>query len=106
MRDIVFRFRFDVDGDRIRAGLEEARQIMIGMFDHEMHVERELGVFAHGGDDGGPEGNVIDEMAVHDVEMEPVRAGFFRAMDLSFEMGEIGGENGWSNQDAGHGVME
>ena len=95
----MLRFRFDMDGDGIRAGLEEARQIMIRMLDHEMHIERELRVFAHGRDDRGPEGNVIDEMAIHDVEMEPIGARFFDAVDLRFEMGEIRGEDGRSDED-------
>jgi hypothetical protein len=34
--------------------------------------------------------------------MEPVRARFFRAMNLGFEMGEISGEDGRS--DEGHRV--
>ena len=46
----------------------------------------------------GPERNVIDEVAVHDVEMEPIGAGFFGAMDLGFEMREIGGEDGRSDE--------
>jgi hypothetical protein len=32
----MFRFRFDMDGDRVRSGVEKARQIMIGILDHEM----------------------------------------------------------------------
>ena len=40
--DIVFRFRFDVDRDRIRAGFDETRHVMIGMLDHEMNIERKL----------------------------------------------------------------
>ena len=51
---------------------------MIGMLDHEMHVERKRRVFSHRRDDRRPERNVIDEMAVHDVEMQPVRAGLLR----------------------------
>ena len=37
--DIVFRLRFDVDGDRVRARFREARDVMIGPLDHEMDVE-------------------------------------------------------------------
>ena len=97
--DIVFRFRFDMNGDGIRAGFEEARQVMIGMLDHEMNVERKLRVLSHGRDDRRPKRNVIDEMAVHDVEMEPIGAGLFGAMDLGFELREIRGENGRSDED-------
>ncbi len=97
----MFRLRFDVDRDRIRARFEEARHVMIGMLDHEMDIERKLRVFADGRDDSRPERNVIDEMAVHDVEMQPVRAGFFGAMDLGFELGEVRGEDGRSDEDLG-----
>src|SRR2546423_14712854 len=96
------RLGFDMDRDRIRAGFEKARQIMIGTLDHEMDIERQPGVFAHGRDDGGPKRNVVDEMPIHDVEMKPISAGFFHAMNLRLEVREIGGENGRSNQNAGH----
>src|SRR5436305_7039049 len=99
----MFRFRFDMDRHGIRPRFEEARQVMIGMLDHEMDIERKLGVFSHGRDNGGPERNVIDEVAVHDVEVQPVCAGCFGAMDLGFEMREIGGEDGRSNEGGRHG---
>ncbi len=69
------------------------------MLDHEMDVERKFGVFSHRRDDRRPERNVIDEVAVHDVEMQPIGAGFFGAMDLGFETGEVRGEDGWSDED-------
>ena len=63
-----------------------------------MNVERQLGVLAHSRHHRRAEGNVIDEMAVHDVEMQPVRACTFDAVDLVFEMGEIRGQDGWSDE--------
>ena len=101
MWDFVPRLGFHVDRDRIGSGLEEARKVMVRPFDHEMDVERKLSVLADRRDNGGPEGNVIDEMAIHDVEMEPIGARFFDAMDLGFEMGEIRGENGRGHQNLG-----
>jgi hypothetical protein len=67
---------------------------MIGMLDHEVNIERELRELAHRRDHGRPEGNVVHEVAIHDVEMEPVGAGFFGAPDFVRELGEISGENG------------
>src|SRR5205085_6703337 len=104
LRNLMPRFRFDMDGDRIRSGVEEARHIMIGPLDHEMNIELQGSVFAHRRYDGGPERNVIDEMAIHDVEVQPIGAGFFHSMNLRFEIREIGGENGRSDEDAGHGA--
>jgi hypothetical protein len=48
-------------------------------------------------------------MPVHDVEMKPISAGFFHAMDLRLEIRKIGSENGRSDEDVGHwsnGVVE
>src|SRR4051812_8950015 len=48
-------------------------------------------------------------MAVHDVEVEPISARFFDAMNLGFELRKIGRENRGSDEDARHwsnGVME
>ena len=98
----MFRFPLYVNGDGIRARFKKARQIMIGPLDHEMNVERQLGVFAHGRDDRGTEGNVIDEMSVHDVAMDPICACGFDAMDFVTESREIGGKNGRSNDDSFH----
>ena len=103
LRDIMFRFRFDVDGDGIRARFEEARHVMIGMLDHEMDVEWKICVLSNGRDDSGPERNIIDEVAVHDVEMEPIGAGFLGTVDLGFETGEVRGEDGRSDEDLGRG---
>ena len=33
-QDVVFGFRFHVDGDRVCAGFEKSRHIVIGMLDH------------------------------------------------------------------------
>jgi hypothetical protein len=71
---------------------------MIRMLDHEMDVEWKLGVLSHGRDDSWPERNIIDEVAVHDVEMQPIGAGLFGAMDLGFETREVRGEDGRSDE--------
>src|ERR1051326_1453254 len=41
-------------------------------------------------------------MAVHDVAMNPISASGLNAMDFVTESGEIGGENGWSDDDLLH----
>src|SRR4029077_14956696 len=47
--------------------------------------------------------NVIDEMAIHDVAMNPIGACGFDPMDFVTESREIGGKNGRSNNDFFHG---
>ncbi len=73
----MFRLGLDVNGNRIRAGLDKARRVMIGMFDHEMDVERKICVLAHGRHDGGAKRNIIDKMSIHNVAMNPIGAGCF-----------------------------
>src|SRR6266436_733345 len=104
--NFVFRFRFNVDRDRVRSGVDKTGQVMIGMFDHEMDVERQSRELANSRDDSRSEGNVIDEMSVHDVAMNPIGPGLFNPAHFIGQSGKIGGENGGSDQNASHGVME
>ena len=55
---------------------------MIGVFDHEMYVERELRVLSDEIDNCRPERNIIHEMPVHDVAVDPVGSGFLDAPDF------------------------
>ena len=75
---------------------------MIGMLDHKMHIQRQTCFLSHQPDNIRPEGNVIDEMAVHDVAMDPIRAGDFDAVDFLSQPREIRGQNGWSDDHFSH----
>ena len=48
---------------------------MIGMLDHKMDVERKTCLACARRDDLWTEGNVIDEMPIHDVAVNPIGAG-------------------------------
>ena len=78
---------------------------MVGVLDHQMDVERKLSVLADALDDRRSKGNVIDEMPVHDVAMNPVGARSFDPSDFLGEAREIGGKNGGGDKNR-HGVME
>src|SRR6266481_1122223 len=78
---------------------------MIGMLDHEMHIERQFGLFAHKPNDGRAERNVVDEMAVHDVAMDPVGSGLFDLMDFLAQAGEVGGQDRGGDEHLGHGSI-
>ena len=82
----MFRFRFDMNCNRIRASLYETRRVMIWMFDHEMNVERKFRMFAHRRDHGGAERNIVNEMSIHDVEVNPIGASRFDASCFLSEM--------------------
>src|SRR5437870_5487589 len=104
--NIVFRFRFNVDGDRVRSGVDKTGQVMIGMLDHEMDVERQSRELANSRDDSRSEGNVIDEMSVHDVAMNPIDSGFLNPTDFIGQSGKIGGQDGGRDQDPMHRMMD
>src|ERR1051325_3255627 len=70
-----------------------------------MNIERELGVFVHKIDNRRAERNIVHEMAVHNVAMDPVGAGLFDALEFRGEARKIGGEDGGRDQNR-HGVME
>ena len=38
-RDGVFRFRFYMNRDRVRASFDESRNVMIGVLNHKMDIE-------------------------------------------------------------------
>ena len=83
----------DMHGDDVGAGFGEGFEIRIARRDHQMHVERLLGVRPDRFDDIRPDRNVGHEMAVHDVDMDPVGAGGIDRAHLFAEFCEIGGED-------------
>ena len=86
---------FLVNGDPVGAGFGEGRDELIGIFDHEVAIECDAGKgFAERGNDGWTDGDVGDEVAVHDVEMENGAATIKRSAGVSGEIGEVGGEDG------------
>ena len=71
-----------IDGFLEKAGIDKTRHVMIGVLDHQVHIQWQFGLSTHKTDDGWPEGNVIDEVAIHDVSMDPVRARSFHFVDF------------------------
>ena len=57
-----------------------------------MNVEGDFGLFADDFNDLGTEGDVGDEMAVHDVEVNPVGFGFFDAERFGGEFAKVSGQ--------------
>ena len=78
----MFRFGFDVNSNPIRAGIDKSRNVMIGLLDHKMHVQWQRCLFANESDDGRSERDVVDEMAIHDIAVDPVRAGSCDFLDF------------------------
>ena len=69
----------DVRGARVGEVLDDA----VDGRDHEVHVDgRRDAVLAQGRADHGADGQVRDVVVVHDVEVDDVRAGRERRVDL------------------------
>ncbi len=82
-----------VDGDEIGPrpgiGLDPALRLL----DHQVEVEREPGALLDGLDDGRSDRQVGDEVAVHDVHVDLVRAGGLDQRHGVAECGEVGGQD-------------
>lgn len=85
---------FRVDGDSLRPGVDEGLDEGVDGRDHEVSVDGSFCVFLDSGDDGRPEGEVGDEVSVHDIEVEEVGAGILDIAHFLSEDGEVGGEEG------------
>jgi hypothetical protein len=79
---------------------------MIGMLDHEMHIQGQTGFLSHHSDDIRSKRNVIDEVAVHNVAVNPIGACGFDPVDFLSKPREICRQNGWSYEHFVHEVME
>src|SRR6185503_5865568 len=83
----------DVNRDHARAGGDEIFDIAIWFLDHQVDVERPRRDALDRADHGRPDGDVGDEVAVHDVHVNEVGAAAFRGGDVAPECGEVSGEN-------------
>ena len=86
--------------DQVGAGLGEGLEIGVGRRDHQVGVEAAWSLCgAERLHDVRAEGDVGHEMAVHHVEMDPVRAGLVDRAHLLAQAGEVGGEDRGSDED-------
>lgn len=94
---------FDVDGDVVCSGLDEAVEEVVRAIDHEVDVEEDVVGFVDGGDELGAEADIVDEVAVHDIEVEPVDACADGAGAFFCETAPVGGEEGRGDDALGAG---
>ena len=82
-------FGFAVDGDRVASRVGEGVDVFDGVVDHEVGIEESVRVSSDGLDHGRSERYVGDEHPVHNIEVDPVRAGLVCPGDLLAESGEV-----------------
>ena len=86
-----------------RAGLRKGFEITFGLFDHQVHVERQFGGALVGLHQERAHGDVGDEVAVHHVHMDPTRAGSFERFDVLAQAQVIRRDDGGGDDVFRHG---
>ena len=85
----------EVEHDQVASSGREPFEVAQRLGNHQVGVERQRTARADGGHHCRAKGDVVDEVTVHDVEVDRVHPGRGRPDDLRPELGEI------SVQDAG-----
>src|ERR1035437_1697450 len=83
-----------LDGVQIGASLGEGGDEGVGVLDHQVTVEGQLGDRPQRLDHGRAEGDVGDEVAVHDVDMDDGAAAALSRGYFIGKVREVGGEDG------------
>mmetsp|Transcript_15097 Transcript_15097/g.63516 ORF Transcript_15097/g.63516 Transcript_15097/m.63516 type:complete len:252 (-) Transcript_15097:8-763(-) len=84
----------DVEGEHMSPGVLEGLDVVPGVGHHQVAVEESVGVLGEALHHRGAEGEVRDEVSVHDVQVEPVRAAVDDLHGLVRHAGEVGSEKG------------
>ena len=82
---------------------EIAFEVAVGLGDHEMDVERLVGVVSHCLDKCRSERDVVHQVTVHDIAVYPIGPGTGDRGYFLAQAGEIAGKDRWGNN-CFHGV--
>ena len=80
---------FGVHADDACAGFCKFAHVVLGVFDHQVAIERELGSLAHAGRDARAKADIWDKVSVHDVEVNKAGATVFDSLEAVAEFEEI-----------------
>ena len=75
-------------GPQIGKGLD----VPVGVDNHQVHVQRLLGMSSNGLHHGHAKTDVGHKHAVHHIEVEPMRIGGIDPFHIALKVGKIGGE--------------
>ena len=88
-RTVQMRAGFRMHQDMVGPGISERRDERINRLDHQVHVERQSAVGTQALQDRWPEADVRDEVAVHDIEVQPIGSGALDRRNFLAETREI-----------------
>ncbi len=86
---------FHVDRDPRRPCLHEGLDVLIGVGDHQVHVQRNGGHAVHRLHDRRPHRQVRHEVPVHDVDVQQVGSATLDRRDLLAQRGEVRCQERW-----------
>ena len=81
--------RLTVDGNPIGAGFEKPGNDGIRAIHHQMHIQWQPRFLFEGGNELGAEGQIGNEMTVHNIDMDQVGPGLFDDLDGLGNPGEV-----------------
>ena len=83
----------------VRAGVDKSRNVLVGIRNHQMDVQRQFGHFPYGFHYWWPDSDVRHKMAVHHIHMQQMCPGFFDLADVFAERRKVRRKNGRSDTD-------
>ena len=88
-----------VHGDAVGAGLGERLEVAVGIGDHQVQLEREVGHASQRPHGVGAEGEVRHEDAIHHIDVQPFGTTALERGDGVGEVPEVGGQHARGQRD-------
>ena len=95
---------FDVKSDHVGTGIDEVAHIAIRFIDHQVHIQESVGGLTQGFDHRCTDGQIGNEVPVHDIDMDPVCSRTDDVFHVPGQATEIGREDAGS-QTSGCGLI-
>ena len=86
-------------GEDVHAQIGVLGDVALRLHHHQVYVERRVGEPPEGPDQRRTEGQVRHESAIHDVDVQPLRAARQRRLHLLAQPAEVGGEQAGRDTD-------
>ena len=100
--EVNSRCGLDLDEEVVGSRTGEIDEMTLGIYDHEMDVERLRRATAHRINDHWTERDAWHKHAVHDVDMEPISACLIHGAHLLAQPTEVGREDRWRHDEPSH----
>ena len=92
--------------DDVRAGFGEVLDVLLGLNNHQVHIQRLAGHRPQGLHDHRSNGDVGHKAAIHHIDVNPVSAGLVNRPHVLSKLGKVRGKDRRGNNQGflGHGL--